>query len=109
MPMTSNRVHPAGVHARLGLPLNFLCGFLRNRDARRLGTQFLHFSPHFLATGHSSRASSVAHAGPTMLAYCLTDLHALLKTRGSRPVMVLAHAAGGYRAFTGIGSSQRRC
>jgi hypothetical protein len=106
--MTVNHVQPAGVHARLGLPLNFLCGFRRNRDARRRATEFLHFSPHFLATGHSARASSVAHAGPTMLAYCLTDLHALLKTRGTRPVMVLAPATGGYRAFTGIGNGQRR-
>lgn len=106
--MTVNQVQPAVPHARLGLSLNLLCGYQRNRDARRRATEFLHLSPHFLAAGHGTRASSAAHAGPTMLARCLTDLHALLKTRETKPVMVPAPATGGYRAFPGFGNGQRR-
>ncbi len=99
MPMMLNNIHLRYTDVGQGLPLVFLHGFPLSRDVWQKQIEALQSSARVIAPDLCGLGDSETPPGPTTMAQCAADLHALLEQLTTGPVVLIGHSMGGYVAL----------
>lgn len=99
MQTTLNSINLSYTDAGQGLPLVFLHGFPLSRGTWQKQIDALRSSYRVIAPDLRGFGDSETQTGPTTMAQCAADLHALLERLTTGPVMLIGHSMGGYVAL----------